>query len=124
MYNYYYYEVKVKLEMHKLYHSSIEVKIREAIQILAPPPNSYAYACITVLCTKSMESVFLHPTWWAKPASWGVLRLFWITCMCIYNICLHAYACITVLYMKSMESIFLHPTWWAKPTRWGVLRLF
>ena len=27
---------------------------------------------------------FLQPSWRAKPASWAVLRLFWITCVYIY----------------------------------------
>ena len=30
------------------------------------------------------EIYFLQPSWWTKPASWAVLRLFWITCVYIY----------------------------------------
>ena len=36
------------------------------------------------------HALFLHPSWRAKPASWGVLRLFWITC-CIYIIYIYIY---------------------------------
>ena len=32
---------------------------------------------------------FLHPSWQAKPASWGVLRLFWIACVYINYVCAH-----------------------------------
>ena len=32
---------------------------------------------------------FLQPSWRAKPASWAVLRLFWITCVYIYILGIH-----------------------------------
>ena len=41
-------------------------------------------------------AIFLHPSWRAKPASWGVLRLFWVTCVYIYiyiYIYIYMYVC-------------------------------
>ena len=35
-------------------------------------------------CIYHNPCIFLQPSWRAKPASWAVLRLFWITCVYIY----------------------------------------
>ena len=46
------------------------------------------------------ELPFLHPSWRAKPASWGVLRLFWITCVYIYIYYIYLYMFVRTTMLK------------------------
>ena len=45
--------------------------------------------------------LFLQPSWRAKPASWAVLRLFWITCVYIY---IFMYVC--TLWISSLLVVY------------------
>ena len=51
----------------------------------------------------SLNLSFLQPSWWAKPASWAVLRLFWIMCVCIYII--YIYICMYTLNFLTIGCI-------------------
>ena len=58
-----------------------------------------ASLCINI--DKTIFGPFLQPSWRAKPASWAVLRLFWITCVYIY---IFIYVC--ALWISSLLVVY------------------
>ena len=54
-----------------------------------------------MIVTSGLELELLHPSWQGKPASWGVLRLFWIVCACVcvcvcVRVCVRVCVCVCV----------------------------
>ena len=91
----------IHIQMHTvlvcLYHYTIDYRTRGIGNANTTAIVTSRQMRVTVHAQANMAG-FLHPSWRAKPASWGVLRLFWITCVYIYiyiYICLCAPQCLS-----------------------------
>ena len=73
-------------------------RMRVCMCVCGSQSDMLVFCVICYVCIN--WNVLLHPSWQAKPASWGVLRLFWIMCiwiMCVHNntyMILHSRMCI------------------------------
>ena len=66
----------------------------------------YMYWCLCffekVDCSGCTFLFVFTASWQAKPTSWAVLRLFWITCVCILYMCV----CVCTLWISSLLVVY------------------